>query len=439
MSTLLASALAGVVPALRATRTGRSAGLQVAAGREGQVSFGRTAAAMVVLQIALSVAMLHGAFVMARGFADYAGGDLALPKNQVITANIGLNADRRPANDAPAAIRRPVTAADVLRATGAMTGVVATGLSTALPRQSPAAAPIEIEALPGETRQALMLAPSAEVSAGFLEALGGTALTGRLFEARDSAGGAAPIAVVNEPFARRFFGDRTPLGRRIRVVDPGGAARPGPWREVVGVVPDLGLSLGDATLAAGYYVPLDPETNSVFVVARVSGDPLTYTEPLRRALVALDPAMSITRIERLDDVNLEDRAFFAGVSGVLLSLGVMTLALALAGVYAMMSLVVTRRTREIGIRTALGASAVRVVRSIAGRAALQIAIGGLAGCVLALLSLRGRRLLAARIDDGDAWMLPVVVLVLVLGGLLAIWAPVRRALRVGPAGALRAE
>jgi predicted lysophospholipase L1 biosynthesis ABC-type transport system permease subunit len=226
------------------------------------------------------------------------------------------------------------------------------------------------------------------------------------------------------------------VGRRFRTVDSG---THGPWTEIVGVVPDLGLNVADDTLAGSVYVPLRADTNAVYLALRVSGDPLAYANPLRRALLAHDPDTVIGRVQLLEDEAHEDRDFFKWFSMALLGLGVITLVLALAGVYAMMSLIVTRRTREIGVRMALGATAGRIISAVAGRAAWQVGLGGAVGCGLALLSLELRSVLVSRMGDGGTWTLPVVMAVLVTSGLAATWLPLRRALNVQAADALRSE
>jgi predicted lysophospholipase L1 biosynthesis ABC-type transport system permease subunit len=244
------------------------------------------------------------------------------------------------------------------------------------------------------------------------------------------------VAVVDEPFARRFFGEASPIGQRFRAVRPEG---PGAWTEIVGVVPDLGLNVADDTMAAGYYVPLTSDARNVYLAMRTAGDPMTLVDPVRRALVARDPSFVFNRFQRLEDEAQEDRQFFKWFSLALLGLGGMTLILALAGVYAMMSLIVSRRTREIGVRMALGATTTGIVRAILGRVALQVAIGGAVGAILAVLSLDARSVLVSRLGDGGPWTLPAVLALLVLAGLAATWWPLRRALGVEASEALRAE
>lgn len=172
---------------------------------------------------------------------------------------------------------------------------------------------------------------------------------------------------------------------------------------------------------------------------RARGDPVAYVGPLRRALYERDPTLMLNRPERLEDVASEDRAFFLWFSTALIGPGTVTLVLALVGVYAMMAIIVTRRTREIGIRVSLGATSRRVIGTIVGRAAWQVGLGGALGVVLAVISLDLRAVLVSRLGDGGAWTLPAVVVLLVVAGLTATYLPLRRALRVQPSEALRAE
>lgn len=430
---LLATTIAGAWPAFRVTRRNLAGVLQSGGGYGEGVRFGRVAGASVVTQIAVSVVMLHGALVVADGVAKYAGRSLDLPAN-VLTTGLRFNTGVT----AGGSLESP-DFEQIERIASALPGVVAAGLTTALPRHSPPAAQVEVEPLPGEPARAPQPAPWAEVSPGYFGALGAHAVSGRLFADRDTRPNVHPVAIVNVPFVRTFLEGAYPVGRRFRTIDADG---PGAWREIVGVVPDLGLSVGDPSLAAGYYVPFDPGAGAprfIYLAARVTGDPLAHVAPLRQAVYQHDPTIVLTWPQPLEDVNGEDRAFFLWFSTALTGLGIVTLILALTGVYAMMALIVTRRTREIGIRIALGATSRRVAGTIVGRAAWQVALGGLAGGVLAVLSLDLRGVLVSRLPDGGPWTLPLVICLLVLAGLAATSFPLRRALRVRPSDAMRVE
>ena len=430
--TLLGAAIAGAWPALKITRAGLLPTLQSSA-RTGDVAFGRAAAIAVVVQIAVSIVMLHGALVFADSLTRYSGGGLDLPRN-VLTAGLRF-APIRP--DRPVA--SSLTREDVEDIAAALPGVLAAGLTTALPRHSPPAARVEVEPLPGEPRAVSRPAPMAEVSTGYFDTLEARALAGRFFVPADHAADALPVAVVNGPFVQKFFAGESALGRRFRALD---GELPGPWHEIVGVAPDLGLSVGDPTLAAGYYLPLVDGRRAqqwLYLSLRVDGEPGNYVAPLRQALYARDPTFMLNRPQPLDGVALEDRSFFKWFSRALVGLGSVTLVLAMTGVYAMMAIIVTRRTREIGIRVALGATARQIVESVMGRAARHVAIGGVLGAVLAVLSLDLRDVLVSRLGDGGPWALPLVLGLLVLSGLCATGLPLRRALRVPPSEAMRCE
>ena len=421
-ATLLATAVAGAWPALRATRRDLLAGLQASDGRSSDVRFGRVAGAMVVTQIAVSVVMLHGALIVAQAFQHYNDVTIDLPRNVLAT---GMSIDAK-----------GPSAADVERLAGTLPGVIAVGTSTALPRHSPPVQIVEVEARPGEPAATPRLAPSAAVSSTYFGVLGASATAGRLFTKADSDTGAAPVAVVNEPFARAMFPGQSPIGRKIRAIEGG---TPGAWRQVVGVVPELGLSVGDSNLSAGYYIPLTPAAQQVSFVLRVNGEPMHYVEPLLRAYRERYPGRDLFTPVRLEDVAADDRAFFRSFSGALIGVGTVTLVLALVGVYSMMSLIIERRTREIGIRVALGATPAMVTRTVASRAGVQVLAGGAIGASLALLSLQARGILVSRLGDGGPWTLPIVIGLLIAAGLTATWVPLRRALRIRPQEALKAE
>ncbi len=428
VATLLATLVTGAWPALRATRRDLLPGLQSGNARGGDVRFGRMAGGMVIAQIAVSVMMLHGALVVAQAFRSYTQVDLPLPDN-VLTTGLNVNAVRTAPDGSRAT---PLTAESVAEAVAAVPGVMASGVTTALPRHSPAARRIEID---GPAGPSFASTPSAGVSEGYFAALGAEASAGRLFTRGDVRPGALPVAIVNEPFVERLVG-RTPVGMRFREVRED---NPGPWITIIGVVPDLGLSVGNPDFAAGYYTPISPDENQFYIAARVTGPPLPFAGPIRDALRARDPLVTPFTFQRLADVASEDVAFFAGFSQALLVMGVVTLGLALVGVYSMMALLVSRRTREIGIRMALGASTQRIIGSIAGRAAAQILAGAVLGGVLAVASLQLRSVLVSRMGDGGSWTLPIVLTTLAGAALAATWIPVRRALSVRPQDALRAD
>ena len=421
--TLLAAAVGGILPALKATRRDMTATL--AAGSRGtSATFGWVSGVMIATQVALSVALLNGSLVIARGVAGYMNPVLTVRANEVLTARLwGENA--------------PVDA--IVEAIGALPGVMSAGASTSLPGLSPDTAMTQVQLAGDEPPSAPRPAPVVGVRSRFFETLGASPIVGRLFTESDFAESAPPVVIVNEPFVRKFFGDRNPIGRRIRTLAPGRDSQPEKWREVVGVVPELGLSAGDETLAAGYYIPM--RGDQVFHVAlRTGGDSRRLTGQLRSAINSVDPAIQIAEVLPLQDVGKEDRTVFAGIGAALAALGGMALLLSIIGTYAILSLAVTNRTREIGIRAALGATRSQVLRTLMARTALPPAAGALIGVALAQALVAARGIFAFRLPESSGpWALPALGAVMLAAGLVSGWVPARRALRIEPAEALRAE
>ena len=422
--TIMVSAVCGLLPALRVTRHDLRNSLQ--AGRGFAFGgFGKVGAGLLVIEIALSVALLNGAVTMARGFAGLVNEVPALPKNQVLTAQMGR-------------IDSPEKRAQVIEAAAQIPGVVAVGAAQLLPRLYPAPRPTVVEAASGEASQSARLAPSFAVGNGFLEAVGGRVVAGRVFTAADYIEGAAPVAVVNEPFVQKFLGGRNPLGRRIRIEQPRGDGTSEPWREIVGVVPDLGLSVGDPALAGGFYTPADKEM-LYFLALRTTRDPRTLISPLRTAVANVNPDLQIEELVPLEDAGRDERAFLLGVAAALTTMGGMALALSIVGIYALLSFMVTRRTREIGVRVALGATNWQVLRSITGGAATYLLIGGALGSLLGVAFVQMRSMILISVPAPGIWMPATIVLTLAIAGGVACWLPARRALGIRPSEALNAD
>jgi hypothetical protein len=326
----------------------------------------------------------------------------------------------------------------IVTAAAALPGVVAAGAGQHLPRLYPQPRPTAIEPLADEPVQAAQPAPSHAVGNGFLEAIGARTLSGRLFTRSDFIPGAAPVAVINEPFVRKFFGGRNAIGRRIRIDRPREDGNQEPWFEIVGVVPDMGLSVGDPAMTAGFYIPVRDEF-LYHLAVRTTTDPLKLTPLLRGAVAGIDPDLQLEEIRTLEQAGWEDRVFLSGAGLALTAMGGMALLLSIVGIYALLSFMVTRRTREIGIRVALGAQSWQVLRSITGGAAIYLTIGGVLGSVLGVLFVEMRSVLLISIPAPGVWMPLTIFLTLGIAGGVACWLPARRALGIRPAEALSAD
>lgn len=282
---------------------------------------------------------------------------------------------------------------------------------------------------------------AAGVAPGFFAAFDAPLLSGRGFTPSDATSD-HHVVVVNQSFVARTLGGRHPVGLRIRLVprdqQKADTRATAPWREIIGVVRDLGMRVPPDPGVAGVYYPLSvSQGGSVYVAARVAGEAMTLAPRLRAVATATDPTIRVSEVRPLSDIPTAELRSIDFFFRVTLGISAVALVLSLASIYAVMSFAVARRTREIGIRIALGSDRFRVVVAILRRPFIQVGIGLAAGTVLTTLIVNEvyNRALAP-----SQWVLIVAYVVLMLGVcLLACIVPTRRALRVEPTEALRIE
>jgi predicted permease len=306
-------------------------------------------------------------------------------------------------------------------------GVDGVTFASALPATAHVRQRVEIDGAPVDPTYAVV--PTARVAPGFFEVLRAPILLGREFGTGDVLpdGQAAPVVIVNESFARKRLGDRNALGRRIRIASRRGD--PGPWSEIVGVVADLGMSLEETDRHEGVYFPLSHSTHPVSVAVHVRTGQ-TGMVRLREIGIEVDPTLDISQVKSLreiiDLVRLWERLTILTIAVPAL----VTLLLAASGIFALMSFTVSRRTREIGIRRALGARPGTVVFSVLSGVLKQAAIGVGIGVPLTFLLSLG--------FAADGWgMLVAAFAAMLLAGLIASVAPTWRALSVQPTEAIK--
>jgi hypothetical protein len=271
---------------------------------------------------------------------------------------------------------------------------------------------------------------SSHVDPKYLDVLGVSMLSGRWFNTSEASPDAR-VAVVNQAFVDRVMGGKNPIGRRLRYVwDP----EPQPWFEIIGVAPDVGIRSGWGP--AGIYHPLVRGAMYPLNAAiRVWGHPKAFAPRLRAIATDVDVTLRLTDLMPLKDVVNGEVAFHAFWVKMTTIVSAIVLVLSLVAIYAVMSFAVSRRTREIGVRVALGGSPWRIVRAVFKQPLRQLGLGLLAGTLL-VWALQGGT------DNG--W--PTATQLLTLGAytmlmtvvlLIACVVPTRRALAVQPIDALR--
>jgi len=285
------------------------------------------------------------------------------------------------------------------------------------------------------------------VDPDFFDVTGAEIVAGRGFDRTDVVSGDR-VVVVNESFVRTFLGGRNAVGMRVRY--PGASSREGvapgretdeaPWHEIVGVIRDLALTIDpDLPHNAGVYHPLRAgEAYPVQVVARVDGDPASYAGRLRELAAGIDPSLRVERPRSLDRAAEATLLAYDSWFRVIVVAGALALLLTGAGIYAVLSYTVSRRTREIGVRVALGAERWSVVTTILSWTGRRVALGVAIGA--------GSFFLLVTTASGGWWwtteesvMLAASAAVMAAVCVLASVWPALRTLRVQPTEALKAD
>jgi predicted permease len=419
--------LVGALPAMQLSRNSLMSALREAGGPA--LGSGRLRAALVVGEVVLASVLLAGAGLVLQGVANLRHIDPGFRADAVATQRIVLPDARYPSAAARAAFadrllarvavpssRRWVSIASHLPAVGGDPPVV--GFT---PER------------PGPSRSGR--APSARVisaSAGYFETMQIGLRSGRAFSGSDLPG-SLPVAIVSEGLARRWLADGSPVGTRLLVEDE--------WRTIVGVAADVRNFHMNVAPAPAIYVPYSqrPVTTTVIVSRIADGDPLAFAGAIRRELRSIDPDVPIRTPRLLRDAIEQSMGGFDMTRLLVAALAGAALLLAAVGIYGVIACSVIRRTREIGIRIALGAGPRRIERQVL-REALHIGLlGGLPGLALALAT---GRLLSAKLHGvraADPVILASVIGLVTATVLLASWLPARRAARVAPAVTLRHE
>jgi putative ABC transport system permease protein len=429
------SVLVGIVPALQAPRADVRDALQQ--GERGSSSGGhRIRTTLVFAEVALSTVLLMTAALLARSFQYVQAVDPGFRPAQVLTVRLSLPrarySGRAPIENFYKQLLPRLASAPGVRAVAAanvvpMNGYLATTafyVDGVLSKDAPEA-------------HYRMISPD------YFRALGIPLRRGRTFSDTDRADAPA-VAIINETLARQFFDGRDPIGRRMRLDDGEKVPREVLIVGVVGDVRHFGLEK-EATIEV--YVPIgqvpDPTTiwlaNNMYWVVQTDGDPLAAANAVRREVAAVDPGVPASFVRSMDQwlgstlaarrFNLRLVSAFAAVA----------LLLAIVGVYAVSAFAVTTRTREIGIRVALGASR-RQVMGVILRGGLSPVIAGLAaGTAIGLLSAPALSGLLFGVTPRDLVSLVVTVTVLTSAALVANLVPARRAANVDPIVALRVE
>jgi predicted permease len=439
---LLAAVVAGILPALKATR-GLGLRLKTATSGGGGLRFGGVWTGVIVAQVALTTVFPVIAFEVRRDSQRLYHSDLDFPTERYLTARLRMDRESPLVSDTTETAFRQRFAASFTaleQRLESQTGMAVTYIDH-LPRSYHGWNQIEVDEGAIEPRDARGHRPSAaHIDPDYFDVLGVPLRSGRRFHSGDLQPDVRSV-IVNEAFVTSVLGGKNPLGRRIRYVageSSQAPARPdeAPWYEIVGVVPDVGTLNGYGRAGIYHPVPRDLAYPTNLVI-RVTGDAATFAPVLRSVATAVDPTLRLYDIASMSGVADSEVAFYAFWFRLTLGVSAVALLLSLAGIYAVMAFTVARRTREIGIRVALGSDPRRILGAIFRRPLIQVAAGVAVGTlfVAALFSL-GRGGLPTAMQFAR---IGVYGLGMTLICLLACIVPTRRALGVEPTDALRMD
>ncbi len=260
-------------------------------------------------------------------------------------------------------------------------GVLAVTFADRLPGMDPEVRQAEVEAFPGRTPIAVRNLWTSVVGTGFFEAFDKPILAGRGFHGGDRETGARTV-IVNEAFARRFTDGATPIGRRLRYATTDSGA-PEPWFEIVGMVRDMGMTPTNRGEAPYVFHAASPETvHHAVMGVRVNGDPSALTSRIRAIAAGLDAGLRLDEMRPLDEMAWRVDMPHIAVAGALTGIVGLGLFLSAGSIFSLMSVSIARRSREIGLRAALGASSAQLLTSIFSRPVLLLGTGIAAGNIV---------------------------------------------------------
>jgi len=418
----------GLVPAIQASRAGLRDTMNAFSGTT-RHSGGRLLSGLVVIEVALALMLLVGAGLMTRSFAQLMRVSPGFEPGNLLAVQIYL-----PQSKYRTGIDRTRFYMDTIHRVGALPGVYsAAGVSTLpmYPVGIDYALPFTIDGHAAPTNGEEPRADIRTATPGYFETMKIALLKGRFIDSRDRQGAPGTI-VINETMARRHFPGEDPIGKVVR--NPHGKG------EVVGIVGDVKHYGLDSEPRAELFMPAwQQPLNGMALIVRTASDPKGFVDAIRREVLAVDAEQPIYDVSAMVDV-VSRSVFLPRVSMLLLiAFAVSALLLAVVGIYGVVSYTVTQRTRELGVRMALGADAASTLRLVLGRSMLLVGGGTVCGLLASMAVTRAIAGLLYGVSPLDPIVFVGVSLTLATAGFVASLIPARRATRVDPIAALRAE
>jgi len=433
--TLFAALASGLLPALHATKTDVRTILQDQSRGGSSRSSNRWSNALLVLEVALSCALLVGAGLTVRSTLQVANADFGMgSRDGISTARVLL-----PAETYPDSIGRQAITERFRIGLESIPGVTDVAITSALPVLGTSLRFYGVGDHDYADDSEYPFSGFTSVTGSFFDVIGASLLEGRNFNSGDGLG-SDRVVIVDKRFADLNWPGQDALGRQVRM---GRSESENPWLTVVGVVSTVEMAQPLNFLNAppeNLFVPIDQRPVASFSVMLKAAGGLSAVAPQMRDLAArLDPDIPVNRVDTLDDRVKDASLDLVILGGMFLIFGVVALLLASIGLYAVMSFSVSRRTAEVGIRMALGADGGRVLRLIVGQGLRPVAVGIVLGLALAVLLGRALASFLYNVAPLDPVVFTGIPLLLILVSLGALLIPASRAARIAPVVALNSE
>lgn len=447
VAALLATAVAGIAPALKLTRVSASDVLKSGNLCTGRLRFSWLSRALIAAQIAVTIGFVTTLAMLGHALFGFGYEKYGLPAREVLVAQLYFG---QPPNLTPqmsTAARRAEWSRflnacrekqrEIARRLYALPDVREVSYASLLPGNDVESAAIEFEPEAGVPRRDQQPQTRVvEIGPGFFRLMGVRPTQGRDFLPPEHEGDPRAV-IVNEPFARKYFSGAGALGRRLRLAPTAGQPA-GQWLEIVGAVRDLGLNPGDPDRADGIYMPLGP-TNVVRLAIRSGSEPSLLAPAVHEIAGLADARVQVQWTVTLEKQMADVVTNFRSMGFGLLLIGSVALLLSAVSVHSLVSFTVTQRTREIGICLALGAGRMGIVGRVFRREGVHLVAGAVAGVALAAGLSRLVMLAPFDLRLGEPQWLALCLAWLLAAGTAACIVPLLRALRIQPTEALRHE
>ena len=430
---VMTGALFGLAPALHISRPNINESLKEGArGLPGGAHRNLVRAVLVASEVALALVLLVSAGLMIRSFISLSRVGTGFNPDNVLTMKLSL-----PTSNYPESHQQKTFFRQVIERLKALPGVQSVGAVSALPLSgAEEASGFMVEGRAPSDADNMPMADRRRASPDYFTAMGIPLVNGRYFTDADDQS-SAPVAIISESFARRFFFDEDPVGKRIK---NGGPASTRPWLTIVGVVKDVKHLALDAEPRPQMYMPYLQNTwTTMTMVMRSQSDPASLAAAARSVVREVDKQQPVTDVKSMRQyfsASISERRFNMFLLAVF---AVLALILAAVGVYGVMSYSITQRTQEIGIRMALGARQADVLKLVVKQGMIPALAGVAAGLVAAFSLTRLMASLLYGVSATDPATFALVPLMLVAVALASCLAPARRATKIDPMIALRYE